>query len=146
MMKINVNTAGLMMDCMSFAYVASVTKERGTAPSDKEIHNAVKSLMTLYCRHEGISAPIDEVPSEYTGIPTCPYLSLDEEEEEDSWDDEEEEEEDEEEDEDWEEEDESDRIANFSSALDELMEEYGLASETDYKYNEFIDNLYHYKD
>lgn len=100
MMKIDVNTAGLMMDCMSYAFVAAVTKERGMAPSDKEIHNAVKSLMTLYCRHEGISAPIDEVPSEYTGIPTCPYPSLDEDEDEDDWDEEEEDEDEDEDDED----------------------------------------------
>lgn len=89
MMKINVNTAGLMMDCMSYAFVAAVTKERGTAPSDEEIHNAVKSLMALYCHHERISAPIDEVPSEYTGIPNCPnclHSSLDEDEDEDNWD------------------------------------------------------------
>ena len=113
MMKIDINTTGLMMDCMSYAFVAAVTKERGTAPSDEEIHNAVKSLMTLYCRHEGISAPIDEVPSEYTGIPTRPYLSLDEDEDED-WDEDEGEEE-EDEDEDEEEEDEGEEENEFNS-------------------------------
>lgn len=126
MMKIDVNTAGLMMDCMSYAFVAAVTKERGTAPSDEEIHSAVKSLMALYCRHEGISAPIDEVPSEYAGIPNCPYSSPNEDEDED---------------EDADEDEEETSYFDFRSALVNLLHEYDFYS-TDEEIDSFIDNLY----
>ena len=133
MMKIDVNTAGLMMDCMSYAFVAAITKERGTAPSDKEIHNAVKSLMTLYCRHEGISAPIDGVPSEYAGIPNCPYSSPNEDEDKD-------ENEDEDEDEDADEDEEETSYFDFRNALVNLLHEYDFYS-TDEEIDSFIDNL-----
>lgn len=130
MMKIDVNPAGLMMDCMSYAFVAAVTKERGTAPSNEEIHNAVKSLMTLYCRHEGISAPIDEVPSEYTGIPTCPYLSPEDVEEN----------EDEDEDGNEDEDEEEASYSDFRDALENLLDEYGLHTDVDV-IDYFIDGL-----
>lgn len=132
MMKIDVNTAGLMMDCMGYAFVAAVTKERGTAPSDEEIHSAVKSLMTLYCRHEGISAPIDEVPSEYTGIPACPYLSPEDVEEN----------EDEDEDGNEDEDEEEASYSDFRNALENLLDEYDLHS-LDEDVDYFVDHLYY---
>lgn len=134
-MKMDVNITGMIMDAMAYGWYAAVVAERGTAPSDNEIDKTIRTLAALYFKHEGMDAQVDVIPSmehpeklgEYFRIMMkeyhCPRCNQDEEEE-----------------------DESDRIADFSSALDDLMEEYGLASETDYKYNEFIDNLYHYKD